>query len=349
MKITPAVAALAYGAFSAATTARLVGAYPELQQTDQGNGEKNKQPCPFGSRQTEEALAQANEEAAPRIAAWEGWETSDASSDEEPLVERLYTVGEKNDDEEFCSGDSENKFCDKINGPWGDSIPQNGTYCIWAMLEFQDELAFNYGGNNTNMTTFLGAYQGTLDSLPQGNGEIVMFGGSLGMAGGQPHAVPWPTASIVWADGNKHAKPWIQNVHRPFQESGYSLGFTAHTHFKAVKCEEINSVLTDNGLFEESMSSVYWIAPGFVISGTSGFRRYWNAFSQIEDHGPTFYDQAETCVLAPCPENSESDTAPGDGGGVGALGDDAGPSGTHEVKVAAPLLVAILATLFLSS
>jgi len=94
--------------FYFAVSAARVVAYPDLQETG------GKPPCPFGRRQTEEALAQANEEAAPRIAAWEGWETSDASGEEEPLVPRLYTVGEKNDDEEFCSGDSDNKFCDKV-------------------------------------------------------------------------------------------------------------------------------------------------------------------------------------------------------------------------------------------
>jgi len=212
------------------------------------------------------------------------------------------------------------------------------------MLEFQDELAFNYGGNNTNTTNFFGLYQGTLASLPQGDGEVVIFGGSLGMAGGQPHAVPWPTASIIWAEGNKYAKPWIQDVHRPFQESGYSLGFTAHTHYKAVKCEEIIPVLTNNGLFEENMTSVYWITTGAVISGTSGFRRYWNAFAEIEDHGPTFYDQAETCVLAPCPKEDMDLNEPAAAPDAG-VGD--GTSGTHEVKVAASLLVTILATLFL--
>lgn len=174
------------------------------------------------------------------------------------------------------------------------------------MLEFQDALEFGYGGNNTNTSSFLGAYQGTLQSLPQ-NGEVLLYGGSLGMSFGQPHAVPWPTASIIWADGNKHARPWIQNVHRPFQVSGYSMGFTAHTHFKAVMCDEINTVLTDNGLFDENLTSTYWIAEGAVISGTSGFRRYWNAFHEIEDHSPTFYSEVGTCTLAPCPSDELED------------------------------------------
>ena len=167
------------------------------------------------------------------------------------------------------------------------------------MLEFQDALEFGYGGNNTNTSSFLGAYQGTLQSLPK-NGEVLMYGGSLGMSAGQPHAVPWPTASIIWADGNKHARPWIENVHRPYQISGYSMGFTAHTHFKAVMCDEIDAVLTKNGLFDGNMTSTYWIAEGVVISGTSGFRRYWNAFAEIEDHSPMFYAKAGTCTLAPC-------------------------------------------------
>lgn len=183
------------------------------------------------------------------------------------------------------------------------------------MLEFQDELEYNYGGNNTNTSNFLNSYMATLQSLPQ-SGEVLLYGGSLGLAGGQPHAVPWPTASIIWANGNQHARPWIENVHRPFQVNGYSLGFTAHTHFKAVKCDQINTVLTNNGLFdkENNMTSTYWIAEGVVISGTSGFRRYWNAFAEIEDHSPLFYAGAGTCTLAPCPSEDtlEDDKSPDD-------------------------------------
>lgn len=73
-----------------------------------------KVPCAFGRRQTQEALAKANMEAAPRILAWEEWEGSDNANAEEPLVERTYQVGVKNDGEEFCSGDQDNKFCNKV-------------------------------------------------------------------------------------------------------------------------------------------------------------------------------------------------------------------------------------------
>lgn len=93
------------GIFAAAPLAR---AYTELQAD-------GKVPCPFGRRQTEEALAKANMEAGPRIAAWEGWEASDDANAEELLADRMYEVGVENEGEEFCSGDEDNKFCNKVS------------------------------------------------------------------------------------------------------------------------------------------------------------------------------------------------------------------------------------------
>lgn len=91
--------------FAAAPLAR---GYTELQVD-------GKAPCPFGRRQTQEALAESKMEAGPRIAAWESWEASDDANAEEPLVERMYEVGVKNEGEEFCSGDEDNKFCNKVS------------------------------------------------------------------------------------------------------------------------------------------------------------------------------------------------------------------------------------------
>ncbi|CAB9512553.1 expressed unknown protein [Seminavis robusta] len=105
------------------------------------------------------------EEAASRMEDWPEVE-HDLSLTQEDWVERLYTPGEPG--EEYCDKGKDYTFCTtKLQGPWGDSIPQNGTNCllvsllcrhhyriVLAMLELQYPIVFCYGQSNTNTANF---------------------------------------------------------------------------------------------------------------------------------------------------------------------------------------------------
>ena len=122
----------------------------------------------------------------------------------------------------------------QIHGPWGDAIPQDeGVYCLWAILEFQDPPEFNYGEDNANSTSFNGIFEATVSSLngvPEGGFLTnVATGGQVNSE--DPEAIPWPASAIIWKSGNKYAKPWIKNSHRPTaQLPGYNFGFTGYIH-----------------------------------------------------------------------------------------------------------------------
>lgn len=125
---------------------------------------------------------------------------------------------------------------EQIHGAWGDSIPQNGSYCIWAVLEFQDPPEFNLGQDDANTSQFTGLYEATVTSVMplMEESQVIAIGSTGGFVLGEPQALPWPTSSIIWYDGNKYAKDWIENVHRNIQEAGYSFDTIFHGHYKAV-------------------------------------------------------------------------------------------------------------------
>lgn len=52
------------------------------------------------------------------------------------------------------------------------------------------------------------------------------------------------------------------------------------------------------------------------MAATYGFRRFWNAFSDIQDYSPMFYKADEPCVVGPCPDSDE------------VVADDAGTEGS---------------------
>ncbi|CAB9504572.1 hypothetical protein SEMRO_201_G085070.1 [Seminavis robusta] len=269
--------------------------------------DKLDSPCPMARRRASEAFDALTAERMARIEEWEAWEATQL--EEDPLLsQRLYSPGEANEGEEFCDGSEDYQYCNKIHGPWGDSIPQNETYCLWAILEFQDPLFFGWGVDEGNTSAFNGIFQATIGSvIPfMEQGQVMYIGATGGVAMNESHSVPWPTASIIWADGNKYGKGWIEGVHRAQQSAGYGFGFAGHVHFKAVVCDEVDPMLAKHGLFNESTMEDMWTAERFV-SGTYGFRNYWNAFAEMEDHSPTFYDAARSCTLAPCPLESGTD------------------------------------------
>jgi hypothetical protein len=78
--------------------------------------------------------------------------------------------------------------------------------------------------------------------------KVIATSAAGGVAmGDQPESVPWPTSSIIFKYGNKYAKPWIPNVHRPgWQDWGFGQGFSGYINAKAVevnKKEDSNACL----------------------------------------------------------------------------------------------------------
>lgn len=275
--------------------------------------ERSTKECPFNTAGP--ALERANALAKTRLEEFE---------DAFPASEygRKYTVGEANDGEIYCDGTQDQKYCNKIHGAWGDFIPQNGTYCAWVMLEFQDPPEFNFGVSEVNSSMFNAVFEGTTTSLVKlGTLEekVVAVAASGGTAGGDPAdaaVIPWPIASIIWKDGNKHAKDWIANIHRPTaQDAGYAWYFTFRGHYKAVECDKIWPALHANNLTADNFT----MGGGLFLESGSGFTNFWNAFSDIEDVSsqllPT--ECIEECVIGPCPD--EYDSGPTSGGSIASV------------------------------
>jgi len=199
----------------------------------------------------------------------------------------------------------------QVHGPWGDAIPQDeGVYCLWAMLEFQDPPEFNYGQSNTNTSHFDGIFGNTVSSVASHvpAGGVLAVAATAGYVAAQDSdGIPWPIASIIWKSGNKYAKPWIEDHHRPYaQVPGYNIGFTFHGHFKAVKCETILPAFESNGLNVTGDFDVY--SSYFMMLKNGNFRKYWNAFSDVVDLSDQFVENecVSACELGPCPDSYEA-------------------------------------------
>lgn len=206
----------------------------------------------------------------------------------------------------------------KIHGAWGDFIPQNGTYCTWAMLEFQDPPEFNYGISEANSSMFNGIFEAvtmSLLELVEVEEKVFTVAASGGTASGDPAAagiIPWPIASSIWRDGNKHAKDWIAKHHRSSaQNVGYAWDFTFRGHYKAVECDKIWPALQANDLTPDNFT-----IGGLSLEPGNGFKIFWNAFSDIEDVSSQFLptECIEECVIGPCPD--EYDIEPTSGASI---------------------------------
>lgn len=289
----------------------LVNAYPDMVKD---GAESSYVPCPFSRKLSDADFAIAKAEAAERI---KEWKEITAGMD---LPEQNFKIGEANEGEVFCNGNNDNKYCNKVHGAWGDSIPQDGEYCIWATLEFQDfnsmELGVEGGENNLAfMSTFLGVYEAVYEYMTPKNG-IKLTGFTGGVVLDVPYASPWPISTVVFNFGNKYAKDWIATSHRVnAQSKAYSLGWiTLHGHWKAVKCDEIDEALKSSGLTEDDFdgkgdgSGINGGLNG-ALDGTPKFVNLLNAFNAMEDHSSTFYS-GDTCTVGPCADSQDTKDPP---------------------------------------
>lgn len=224
--------------------------------------------------------------------------------EEMPEVKELnlkYTPGKQSEGETFCSSDSDNKYCNIMHGDWGDSIPKDGEYCIFAILEFEDKEGFFDDPADTQM--FEAIFWNELVYLadPDRRDTWLLAAGTGGLRRGDL-ASPWAFSSIVWKNGNEHAKKFISERHRDTaQVVGLGLNFTFHGHYKAVKCDEIWPALEANGLNQTNFE-------GGAVSGLlpreggpfDNHLNLWNAFSDMKSYHEDFYPE-DTCHVGPCP------------------------------------------------
>jgi hypothetical protein len=273
----------------------LVDAHPSIaQKSGEINGKTaSTEPCPFARRRTSAELDAAKVEAEERLSKWDETAAED---------KRLYTPGKPSSGETYCDGSNEHKYCNKLLGAWGDSIPQDdthfGKYCAWLLLEFQDPNEFNMNQLGYNTSAFGTRADSTLNAIEwkENFGEVMTYAstGGVAMSGEGNVESPWPVSSIIWRNGNKYAKHWVLKNHRPTQTQGYDWGFTLHGHYKAVECAKVAPMLEKYDL----------IAEGKQPDGS--FRKFWNAFSEIEDLTPKFYK--DECTIGPCPLKALDET-----------------------------------------
>lgn len=196
-----------------------------------------------------------------------------------------------NEGETFCSSDNEHKFCNKVHGDWGDSIPNDGEYCLFLVLEFEDPEEFGYGTGNANTVMFDAVFEGEIGHLMRQQDTWLIAGGTAGLPKGDPSA-PWPFSYVVWKNGNEYAKQFISNHHRiNAQEPGLAWGWITHMHYKAVKCAEVWPTLEANGLKQSSFKGYLDERDSFMV---------WNAFSDMKSYHEDFYPN-DTCHVGPCP------------------------------------------------
>lgn len=197
--------------------------------------------------------------------------------------------------ETFCSSDAEHKFCNKIHGEWGDSIPNNGEYCIFVILEFEDPEDFRYHVDQVNTDMFDAIFQNEFGYLnsPDYQDTWLIVGGTSGLVGGDPSA-PWPFSSIIWKYGNEHAKPFISDRHRAnAQVPGLGWGWIFHGHYKAVKCADVWPTFEANGLNQSMFEPVLKVE-------NDNYANLWNAFSDMKSYHEDFYPE-DNCHIGPCP------------------------------------------------
>eukprot|EP00547_Thalassionema_nitzschioides_P005596 CAMPEP_0194210300 /NCGR_PEP_ID=MMETSP0156-20130528/8145_1 /TAXON_ID=33649 /ORGANISM="Thalassionema nitzschioides, Strain L26-B" /LENGTH=290 /DNA_ID=CAMNT_0038937625 /DNA_START=82 /DNA_END=954 /DNA_ORIENTATION=- len=258
--------------------------------------------CPFVNT-LGPALEEANELAVSRLAGFENAYPAKA-------VGRSYSPGVENPDEVYCDGAEGNKLCNKIHGEWGDSIPRNGEYCAWAVLEFQDPPEYNYCDDAMNTTFFNRGFdlntQYFLD-LPDGPDHVLAMGYTGGVPCGQTSS-PWPAASIIFKNGTNYAKNWIASYHMRTISAGYSFGFTFRGHYKAVKCDDISFSPDD-----PKDNGIYLLIDGTEDYGgkTNDFQVLWNQFRSLDDFSPKFLKGKEgecilDCPVGPCPPEETS-------------------------------------------
>lgn len=242
--------------------------------------------CPFSRKGERQNLPSYGETKKRRME----WERLPEVRDFSPK----YKPGKKNPGEAFCSTDDDHKFCNHVNGDWGDAMPKDDEYCINLLLEFQDPAYFEYGssGMNDNTTAFNALFHGVLSSLPEEGWMIA--GGTSGLPMGDL-STPWPFASIIWKNGNEHAKPWISALHRPMaQTTGLWWGWVFHGHYKLVKCNDVWPTLEANDLSKEKFDD-----GKFLQQEGNNYANLWNAFVDMESYHEDFYKDA--CMVGPCP------------------------------------------------
>ena len=114
-------------------------------------------------------------------------------------------------------------------------------------------------------------------------------------------------ALIIWKDGNKYAKDWIELTHRPMaQGHGYDIGFTFRGHYKAVECDAILPALEANGIADNA--TFFDPANQGMVLGSQYFREWWNAFADVgEDLSPQFVENQciSECHVPPCSDQAE--------------------------------------------
>jgi hypothetical protein len=207
-----------------------------------------------------------------------------------------------NEGETFCSSDNEHKFCNKMHGDWGDSIPQTGEYCIWGILEFEDPEGFFDDPARDAM--FSAIFQNEVRHLSEDEDlqDKWLFAAGTGGIGGGDFSAPWPYSSIVWKNGNEFAKQFISDRHRiNAQEPGLGMGWTFHGHYKAVKCAEVWPTLEANGLKQDNFRGpAHRTFQGVLFPEGNNYLNLWNAFSDIKSHHEDFYPK-DTCHVGPCP------------------------------------------------
>jgi hypothetical protein len=260
---------------------------------------------------------------APSTKLWDPdkkWTLEDALADAKTRVAemaapttypRLYTPAQAGPNEAFCQSNFDNKFCNHLHGSWGDAIPQTDEWCAWAILEFQDPSAdvFNYAFGDADFTAFNTKFADVLVSATgmmaaeDNETGILAVASGYGLRGSTTNTdSPWPVSGVIWRMGNKFAKPWITESHRPSAQcQGLRWGFTLHGHWKAVKCTDVAPAMTAAGITTLPGSTEAQASDpthyGRLFGGE--FRQFWNAYTLVEDQFATLSSQ-EKCTKGPC-------------------------------------------------
>mmetsp|Transcript_11483 Transcript_11483/g.17550 ORF Transcript_11483/g.17550 Transcript_11483/m.17550 type:complete len:217 (+) Transcript_11483:986-1636(+) len=193
-----------------------------------------------------------------------------------------------------------------MHGDWGDSIPKDGEYCIFAILEFQDPEGFF--DDPVEEAMFDAIFQNELLHLsdPDRRDTWLLSGGTHGLRIGDPSS-PWAFSSIVWKNGNEFAKQFISDRHRTSaQVPGLGMGWTFHGHFKAIKCAEFWPTLEANGLEQNNIEGS--LPQGVLPNEGMNYLNLWNAFSDMKSYHEDFYPE-DTCHVGPCPGDGTSPDA----------------------------------------
>ncbi len=188
-----------------------------------------------------------------------------------------------------------------MHGDWGDSIPKDGEYCIFAILEFEDQEGFFDSEEDTK--TFESIFWHELVYLASERRDAwEIAAGTAGIRRGDL-ASPWAFSSIVWKNGNEYAKQFISERHRAIaQEPGLGMKFTFHGHYKAVKCAEVWPAIEANGMTKSNFEG--GAVPGLLPregGDSNNHLNLWNAFVDIKSYHEDFYPKGNACHVGPCP------------------------------------------------